>query len=112
MTGGYDCQVALWDERMLKGPEEELQVGKSVWDIKSSPHTNKWVIASVYDGYQIDVGDNKDQQDSVVPCLNTFNLANYAEHESICYASEFTSDPTKLITTSFYDNMVHLVDIR
>ena len=74
-----------------------------------NPHTNKWVVASVYDGYQVDV--SKGQKCDDIPCLANFELANYKEHESICYASEFTSIPTKIITSSFYDSTLHLVDI-
>jgi hypothetical protein len=61
----------------------------------------KLSVAGVYDGYQfIDVDASGG--------LIKDSLKFYTGHSSICYACEYLDD-SKILTSSFYDNTLHLI---
>ncbi|CDW79351.1 UNKNOWN [Stylonychia lemnae] len=121
MTGSYDGTIRIWDERNMKYEVASLNTeGKSVWDIKFNKKAHKsnvsFGVASIYDGYLF--AEHQDQksiytgysQDNF--SLDQFSLKEYKGHESICYAFEFIPDSDLILTSSFYDSTLHLIQCQ
>ena len=122
LTGSYDCSIAAWDERKLgREPVQSISTDeRSVWDIKINPLApNDWGVASIYDGYLFDINNStKDEKAKSIERKNIddLNFKQYKGHGSICYAFEWvnqlsTQGKTTLLTSSFYDSTLHLIQI-
>ena len=73
-----------------------------MWDLKFSTE-RKLGIASIYDGYRF----------SKVPATDDLlpdDFAEFTGHGSICYAMEWHT-PTLVLTSSFYDSTLKLIQL-
>ena len=78
----------MWDVRNVKTPLETLNLGASVWDIKVS-REKRVSIASIYDGFRFSKGPLGCELNSqMLPQISEWD--QFMEHQSICYASEWT----------------------
>ena len=118
MTASYDGTLRIWDERNLKSEVSCLKTeGKSLWEVNFSNSPQKgpysFGIPAIYDGYLF--YKNKDPNFKFTSfadpsfSFEDFDLTEYKGHESICYAFEFLPDSDLILSSSFYDNTLHLI---
>ncbi|ANZ75426.1 BA75_02418T0 [Komagataella pastoris] len=108
-TGSYDDHIKCIDLRVLPPDKliagypprviEELNLGGGVWRLTPSPLPNddRVLVNCMYDGARIVKKDGAKEFE----VLKTFT----GDHESICYGGDWI-EPSKVITTSFYDGIV------
>ena len=112
MTGSYDGTIKLWDERNMKNEHEEISFGgKSVWDVKFNydNDTLNFGIAAIYDGYLFSKPKDNSISFSTNFKLSAFDFNQYTGHQSICYSFEFIPHTNLILTSSFYDSTLHLI---
>ncbi|XP_046417591.1 diphthine methyltransferase [Neodiprion lecontei] len=119
-SGSYDEILRLWDVRKLRNPVSELNLNGGIWRLKWEPkHHTCLLAACMYGGFKI-----IDCLDKGAPNV----IAQYTEHESISYGSDWSSlssseikrlgiadctiDTRVLIgTCSFYDHTLKLSSV-
>uniref|UniRef100_A0A182QVW6 methylated diphthine methylhydrolase n=1 Tax=Anopheles farauti TaxID=69004 RepID=A0A182QVW6_9DIPT len=112
LTGSYDENIRLFDERQLKGSISELALQGGVWRLRSNPleEPDRILCACMYHNF------------SVVQLLpdDTFELVGeYGEHESICYGCDWQHVGSSLhrskrviATCSFYDHKLCVAEVE
>uniref|UniRef100_A0A182XW52 methylated diphthine methylhydrolase n=1 Tax=Anopheles stephensi TaxID=30069 RepID=A0A182XW52_ANOST len=86
LTGSYDENVRLFDERQLKGSVAELPLHGGVWRLRTNPHRepSQILCGCMYHNFSVVQLTSDD----------TFELiGEYAEHESICYGCDWQQLP-------------------
>nr|XP_040227611.2 diphthine methyltransferase [Anopheles coluzzii]XP_040227612.2 diphthine methyltransferase [Anopheles coluzzii] len=111
LTGSYDENVRLFDERQLKCSVSELPLHGGVWRLRSNPlrEPDAILCACMYHNFSV-VQLNAD---------DSFELVGvYGEHESICYGCDwqqvgkgYRSGRNVIATCSFYDHKLCVSEV-
>ncbi|XP_050070419.1 diphthine methyltransferase [Anopheles maculipalpis] len=112
LTGSYDENVRLFDERQLKSNVSELALEGGVWRLRSNPHRepNQILCGCMYHNFSVVQLQSDD----------SFKLiGQYEEHESICYGCDWQQVGTNyrtgrriIATCSFYDHKLCVSEIN
>ncbi|XP_044733624.1 diphthine methyltransferase [Chrysoperla carnea] len=108
VSGSYDENILIWDNRSMKRPLSTIKTSGGVWRLKWDPFSfNKILAACMYGSFHIlNVDDHS----------NPEIIANYCEHASICYGADwcYIQDDSKqkyIGTCSFYDHLLNVSKI-
>ncbi|XP_052896287.1 diphthine methyltransferase [Anopheles moucheti] len=111
LTGSYDENVRLFDERQLKGSVSEQPLQGGVWRLQSNPkrEPDNILCGCMYHNF------------SVVRLMpdDSFELVGeYREHESICYGCDwqqvgenYRAGKRIIATCSFYDHKLCISEV-
>lgn len=110
-TGSYDDHLRALDIRMMgeqlypAPPKTVLEenLGGGVWRLIPNPQKDGKVLACcMYDGARV-VELNEDQ-------INPFTISKYfiGDHKSMCYGGDWSADGERIVTCSFYDNVIQI----
>ncbi|CAH2352029.1 diphthine methyltransferase [[Candida] railenensis] len=111
-TGSYDDHLRVFDLRVTDKVNPALMVGifpralkeenlgGGVWRLIPSKvdRDDRVLICCMYDGARIAQPDSE----------NDFSVTRYfkGDHESMCYGGDWTNEGERVVTCSFYDNIV------
>ncbi|KAG7191616.1 uncharacterized protein KQ657_003011 [Scheffersomyces spartinae] len=110
-TGSYDDHIRALDIRMMgtqlypAPPKTVLEenLGGGVWRLIPNPKKDGKVLACcMYDGARV-LELTKDQS-------RPFEATKYfiGDHKSMCYGGDWSADGERIITCSFYDNVIQI----
>uniref|UniRef100_A0A340TBA2 methylated diphthine methylhydrolase n=1 Tax=Anopheles minimus TaxID=112268 RepID=A0A340TBA2_9DIPT len=111
LTGSYDENVRLFDERQLKGSVSELPLQGGVWRLRTNPHRepDKILCGCMYHNFSV-VQLNPDDTLKLI--------GEYREHESICYGCDwqqvgenYRTGKHLIATCSFYDHKLCISEV-
>lgn len=111
LTGSYDEHLRIFDTRSMKEPITDINLYGGIWRLKPDPcDKNLILVACMYKNFSIVKIDE---------CMSDMKLiAEYNEHESICYGADWCLDTSKetncdlfMATCSFYDHKLCLSKI-
>uniref|UniRef100_A0A182SCQ1 methylated diphthine methylhydrolase n=1 Tax=Anopheles maculatus TaxID=74869 RepID=A0A182SCQ1_9DIPT len=111
LTGSYDENVRLFDERQLKASVSELPLHGGVWRLRSNPHRNpdQILCGCMYHNFSV----------VQLKADDSFELiGEYGEHASICYGCDwqqvganYRAGKRIIATCSFYDHKLCVSEI-
>lgn len=124
--------VYFWDQRNMKTPLSETNVGGGVWRIKTHPYNPKFLlVASMHSGFNVLKVDPatcriffsffffRTPHSLTITTGATEPILNYTKHNSLGYGADWCYDqklaPANkplLSTSSFYDHSQHLWQIE
>lgn len=108
LTGSYDERLRIFDVRSMKQPISDINLYGGIWRLKPDPYNKNLILAAcMYKNFSIvQIGESK--RDMTL-------MAEYNEHESICYGADWCLDTRKgndgelfMATCSFYDHKLCL----
>lgn len=112
LTGSYDERLRIFDTRSMKKPVSDINLYGGIWRLKPDPYDRNLILAAcMYKNF------------SIVELLDSSSdiklMAEYNEHESICYGADWCLDTSKennselfMATCSFYDHKLCLSKIE
>uniref|UniRef100_A0A182LZR2 methylated diphthine methylhydrolase n=1 Tax=Anopheles culicifacies TaxID=139723 RepID=A0A182LZR2_9DIPT len=111
LTGSYDENVRLFDERQLKGNIAELPLQGGVWRLRSNPQREprKILCGCMYHNFSVV---------QLTPDDSFELVGEYGEHESICYGCDwqrvgenYHTGKQIIATCSFYDHKLCISEV-